>query len=138
MLSNPVSATLGTGSATGTILNDDSAGAVTISIADASLTEPDTGVNGRMKVKVTLASSSTQTITVRFDTANGTAAAGSDYKRKGGTVTFQPGQTSKVVQVVVVGDVAVEGNETFFVNLTNPVGATILDAQGLYTINNDD
>jgi hypothetical protein len=138
VLSNPVNATLGVSSSTATIQNDDSAGTVTISIADASLTEPDAGANGKMKVKVTLSGPSTQTVTVRFDTADGTATGGSDYKKKGGTVTFSPGQTSKTVQIVVVGDGAVEGNETFFVNLTNPVGATILDAQGLYTINNDD
>jgi hypothetical protein len=32
----------------------------------------------------------------------------------------------------------VEPNETFFVNLTNAVGATIFDSQGIGTIVNDD
>jgi hypothetical protein len=40
--------------------------------------------------------------------------------------------------VVVSGDTTVEPTETFFVNLTDPVGATLADAQGQGTITNDD
>ena len=38
----------------------------------------------------------------------------------------------------VVGDLAVEPTETFFVNLSAPVNATIADAQAVGTIVNDD
>jgi predicted extracellular nuclease len=56
-----------------------------------------------------------------------------------GTVNFADGQTTATVTISVAGDTVVEGNETFFVNLTAPTGgATISDAQGLGTINNDD
>src|SRR6185503_3933053 len=40
--------------------------------------------------------------------------------------------------VTVNGDLAIEGNETFLVNVTNVSGATVSDAQGLGTIQNDD
>ncbi len=41
--------------------------------------------------------------------------------------------------MTINGDTAVEANETFFVNLTNPTnGGTIVDNQGLGTITNDD
>jgi VCBS repeat-containing protein len=40
--------------------------------------------------------------------------------------------------VQVNGDVVFEANETFFVNLSSPVNATIADAQGVSTIVNDD
>lgn len=40
--------------------------------------------------------------------------------------------------VVVRGDTTVESNETFVVNLSNPVGATIADGSGMGTITNDD
>jgi len=40
--------------------------------------------------------------------------------------------------VIVNGDLLVEPNETFFVNVTNVSGATIADGQGLGTIQNDD
>ena len=48
----------------------------------------------------------------------------------------------KHILVAVKGDTTVEPNETFSVNLSNPVGATLADAladrQGLGTILNDD
>jgi hypothetical protein len=39
---------------------------------------------------------------------------------------------------MVNGDVNIESNETFFVNVTNGSGATISDSQGVGTIQNDD
>ena len=40
--------------------------------------------------------------------------------------------------VVVNGDTEPEGDETFLINLVNPVGADLSDAQGVGTIENDD
>ena len=48
------------------------------------------------------------------------------------------GSTTYMFSVTVNGDLTVENNETFFVNLTNVVGAGVADAQGTGTINNDD
>jgi hypothetical protein len=137
-LSNPTNATIADGTATGTITNDDAAGAATLTVKDGSLLEPDTGTNGSLKVKITLSAASTQTITVQFATVGGTAAEGSDYQKKTGTVTFQPGQTSKTVSVSIVGDTAGENDETFTVTLSNPTNATIADAQATCTIVDDD
>ena len=39
---------------------------------------------------------------------------------------------------MVNGDTVTESNETFFVNVSGVVGATVTDSQGLGTINNDD
>ena len=66
------------------------------------------------------------------------ATAGVDYNTAGGGLFFPAGTTSRTVTVAVRGDTALEGNETFFVNLTAPVNATIADGQGLGTITNDD
>jgi hypothetical protein len=140
-LSSPNGATIGQGTATGTITNDDTGGGgVTISITDKSVIEPDTGQNVAARFTVSLSATSTQTVTVRFTTAPGTAVAGTggDYKHKTQVITFNPGVKNKTVAITVLGDVAVEPNETFFVNLTEPVNATILDPQGLGTIVNDD
>jgi Calx-beta domain len=79
-----------------------------------------------------------QAVTVQYQTADGTAAAGSDYVARGGTLTFGPGETSKTVSVTVNGDSAVEGDETFFLDLSSPVNATILDGRGVGTIIDDD
>ena len=139
-LSSPNGATIGQGTATGTITNDDSTGGggVTITITDKTVTEPDTGQTVSARFTVKLSQSSTQTVTVTFATAPGTATAGSDYKHKTGTITFSPGVTKKTVAIKVLGDVAVEPDETFFIDLSAAVNATILDPQGLGTIVNDD
>ncbi|HQS10880.1 MAG TPA: cellulase family glycosylhydrolase, partial [Xanthobacteraceae bacterium] len=55
-----------------------------------------------------------------------------------GTLTFAPGETSKLVHVQVTGDTAVETNETLSLNLANPTGATLADASATGTILNDD
>jgi len=77
-------------------------------------------------------------VTVDFATADGTAAAGTDYTAVDGTLTFAPGVTEQVVRVPIQGDDAFEPDETFFVNLSNPVNDVIADGQGQGTIGNDD
>lgn len=112
--------------------------APTISVNDVSVTEGNSGtVNATFTVS--LSAASTQTVTVNYATADGTATAGSDYNQpRGETVTFAPGTTSQTVSVAVNGDTTFEADETFFLNLTGPVNATLNDAQGQATILNDD
>ena len=54
------------------------------------------------------------------------------------TLTFAPGETTQTITVPVNGDVLDEADETFFVNLSSPVNATIADGQGVGTITDDD
>src|SRR5262249_23435750 len=77
-------------------------------------------------------------VTVGYATANGTAIAGQDYTTTAGTLTFAPGTTTQQITVPVLGDTTFEADETFSLNLSNPVNATISDAQGIATITNDD
>ena len=79
-----------------------------------------------------------QAITVSYSTANGTAVANSDYTAASGTLTFQPGETSRTISVSIKGDRKREADETFSVQLSNAVGATIEDASATVTILNDD
>ena len=108
-----------------------------ISINDVTLTEGDSGTK-TFNFAVTLSSPSNQTITVAYQTSNVSAVAGTDYITQTGTITFNPGEISKTVGVIVNGDTSVENNETFKVNLSTPVNATIADGEGIGTINNDD
>lgn len=56
-----------------------------------------------------------------------------------GSVTFQPGEVSKVIAVNVQGDTSVEENEGFTVTLSNPTnGAVLTTASAAGTILNDD
>lgn len=108
-----------------------------ISINDVSITEGNTGTTTAV-FTVSLSEPSTATVTVAFATANGNATAGSDYQSASGTVTFDPGQTTRTISVVINGDRTGEPNETFTVNLTSPVNAVFNDNQGIGTILDDE
>jgi hypothetical protein len=123
-------------SSTGTLLGGQVV-LTAISLDDVSVTEGDTGTKN-FNFTVTLSQASNLTVKIDFATANGTATAGNDYQATSGTLTFNPGDLTKTITVVVNGDTTNEADETFFVNLTNPQNATLSDNQGLGTILNDD
>lgn len=137
-LSNPTGAIIdGYGQGVGTIANDDIP-LPALSITDVSRNEGHKGKTG-FTFTVTLSQPSTQTVRVNFATADGTATvSNSDYTAKNGTLTFQPGQTSKTITVSVRGDKKAEADETFFVNLSSAQNALFGDGQGVGTIVNDD
>ena len=134
-LGNPSAATIQDGTATGTITDDD--GPVTalplLNIIDATVQEGETA-----QFLVTLSRTSTQTVTVDYATADGTAQQGADYTAAAGTLQFAPGEASKTIPVPTVEDTVEEQTETFTVNLSNPGGATIQDGTATGTITDDD
>jgi hypothetical protein len=111
-------------------------GQPSISISDVSITEGDSGTKVAT-FTATLSGASSLTVTASFATANGSATA-ADYQSTSGTLTFSPSQISQTISVTINGDTAFEGDDTFFVNLSNGANATIADNQGLGTILNDD
>ena len=107
---------------------------VLISISDATATE---GPGVTMDFVVTLSRSSSGTVTVGYLTLNGTAHAFSDYQYTDGTLTFQPGETSKTVSVPIIDDAVNDPGETFELLLVSPTGADIAgDGAGTGTILN--
>jgi hypothetical protein len=80
------------------------------------------------------------TVNGSTDPATGGGACGGnvDYITQTGTLAFTPSDTTKTITVSVCGDARTEVPETFFVNLSNPVNASISDGQGLGTITDDD
>jgi hypothetical protein len=115
-----------------------------VQIDDVTVTEGNTGtVEARFNVNLSWAS--TETITVAYATGdvsgigNGGATADSDYQAVSGTLTFPPGETSKIVTVLVNGDREGEiTNESFSVNLSALMNAVTLDGQGVGTIVDDE
>jgi hypothetical protein len=85
-----------------------------------------------------LSAASPQTVTVAYATVGGSAAAGSDFTSASGTLTFAPGQTTRTVTVSVKGDTVDEHDETFSVQLSTPVDATLGTATATATIRDDD
>jgi uncharacterized repeat protein (TIGR01451 family) len=119
----------------GTINDNDSP--PSLSINDVAVSEGNNGTTPAT-FTVSLSAPSGFTITVDYATADNSANSSSDYQAANGTVTFNPGETSRQVTVLVNGDADFEQNESFFVNLGNAVNASIADGQGVGTINNDD
>ena len=110
----------------------------TLNIGDVTVNEADTGTQPLAAFEVTLSAASQQTVTVMVSTQSGTAIADTDFASGSLTLTFNPGQIKQSVSAAIRGDNIVEGTETFFMNLSNPVNATIGDGQGLGTIIDDD
>jgi len=80
-------------------------GQVSLSIANASVVEGNTGSSPYtlMPFTVTLSSASSQTVTVSYTTLPGTAVAPRDFITKSGTLTFPPGDVSETVNIQIVG-----------------------------------
>ncbi len=135
-LSNPTSgATIGTGTATVTITNDDVAGSV--SVANVTIVE---GNSGSSNAVVTLTrTGGSGDFTVDYATANGTATTGSDYTATSGTASFTGGANTVTVSIPILGDTVFEPNETLSLILSNPTsGAVIGTGTATVTITNDD
>ena len=108
-----------------------------LTIDDVTLTEGDTGSTSAT-FTVRLSAASGLPVTVDYRTIDGIAIAGSDYSAAAGTLLFAIGVTIQTVTVPVLGDVRDEADETFVVNLSNAVNATLAKASGLATIRDND
>jgi Calx-beta domain/FG-GAP-like repeat/FG-GAP repeat len=135
-LSNAVNATVADAQAQGTIIDNDPVPSVTI--FNLSAFEPGGVADAAATFTLRLSNPSSAPVTFDYATADGTANAGSDYLAATGTVTFNPGETDKTINVTVKDDAIDEIDETFFVNLSNPVNATVADGQSLCTIFDND
>ncbi len=74
---------------------------------------------------------------VRYNTADGTATAGSDYNPRAGTITFSAGQTTKLIPLTINTDSLHEEDEYFTVDFVDPVGLTVA-GDATVTIADDD
>ncbi len=104
-----------------------------LSIDDASAAE-----GNSISFTITLSEAGTSTITTQYATSSAGSASANDFSARSGTLSFSAGQTSKTVSVPTIEDSAVEPNETFYLDLSSPSGATIADSRGVGTITNDD
>ncbi|MCA8938839.1 MAG: VCBS repeat-containing protein, partial [Planctomycetes bacterium] len=120
-LSGAGNATIGSSNATITINDNDAAPSVGFAMTTASIDED----MSPLSLTVTLSAASGKTITVDYASSNGSATAGSDYSAATGTLTFNAGESSKTIDLVVLDDNADESDETFLVTLSNPTQATL-------------
>jgi hypothetical protein len=66
-----------------------------------------------------------ETAAVTVSTKDGTAKAGTDYQATTARLVFAPGERVKSFTVPILNDALAEGNETFFIELSQSVGAPI-------------
>src|SRR5262249_30553453 len=76
-------------------------------------------------VPVALSAASASAVTVSYQTLDKTAKAGVDYTATSGTLTFQPGETLKVLHIAFNSSTQAGPNLVFQVKLRKPTGATL-------------
>ncbi len=94
--------------------------------------------NVRAVFTVSLDEESQLPVTVQYATMDGTATAGTDYQPAMGELTIPAGEMNMPLPITVIDDVLIEGDETFTVTLSNPVGAVLEAATGRATIRDND
>jgi hypothetical protein len=123
-LSSPVGATLlaqPTGRATIGASDAAPVALPRITVSDAISDETATW----LEFVVSLSAPSTQRVSVSYNNSNVTAANGSDYGARASTLTFAPGETTKVVKIPLLDNAVAERGEFLGLNLFSPVNATV-------------
>jgi hypothetical protein len=108
-----------------------------LSITDVRVREGNSGQRNAV-FRVTLSAPSAQTVMVDYATSDGTATDTTDYMSKTGTLSFPRFVRTRTISIPILGDTTLEGNETFFVTLSNAANAALARAHGRGTIVNDD
>ncbi|MBD2692762.1 hypothetical protein H6G68_13515 [Anabaena catenula FACHB-362] len=107
-------------------------------IANQTITEGNSG-SQIMSFTVSLTDPiNAQPALVNYATVDGTAFAGYDYTANSGTLFFNPGETSKTIDVEILGDTIYESNETFSMVLTGAGNGTIAKNTAVGTIVDND
>jgi LPXTG-motif cell wall-anchored protein len=136
-ISNMVGETIGQASTEITIQDNDPTPEARVT-STAGL-EGNAGIS-TMTFPVAITTPSSQTVSFDWTTADGTATiADHDYVSAFGSISFPPGETETTVSVQVNGDLTPELDETFAIELSNPVNGDVgFLSNGTGTIRDDD
>ncbi len=140
VLSSPVNATINSGTAVVSILDDDPI--PNIRATDLALTE---GSSGTRQAKVTVKLSSVLDVPTSFDystavdsTGANPATPGVDFVPTSGTLVVPLGSAVGYIYVDINPDTKHEPNETFLVVLSNAQNGVIMESTAVVTIIDDD
>jgi hypothetical protein len=89
---------------------------------------------GVVQIPVELNMASPNVVTVEYSIGGGTATGGVDYRCTPGTLTFAPGETSKLIELALVNDPYVEPGQTVILKLRYARGAALGTSTHTYTI----
>lgn len=133
-LSSPVGGTIADNQGQAIITSDD---VPVVSVADASSVAE--GMVSTFVISLDNLPLTGQDLMVDITTMDGTALDGADYAGGSSTLTFtSSGPLTQGVSVTTINDSLVEPDETFFVELSNPINGTIGNGHGVGTIISDD
>ncbi len=136
-LNSATGATLGSDTvATVTIVDNDDAGEVALSVSSVNVEED----AGTVSIDVTRTGDDDGAISVDYATSDDTASAGSDYTAVDATLNWANNDSAtKTITIDITDDAVTEGDESFTLTLTNATnGATIGTATATITINAND
>ncbi|MCX7999463.1 MAG: hypothetical protein N3A69_11020, partial [Leptospiraceae bacterium] len=102
--------------------NPPSSNQPTVQFANSSSSGLETVNN--ISIPVVLSAASSSTVTINY-TVSGTATSGADHNLSNGTLTFNPGETTKYITFTVTNDLSAEPNETIIITLGSPINATL-------------
>ena len=89
---------------------------------------------------VTLSSAAAHDVRVDFKTIDGTAISGgvgvnaADYGSTSGTLLIPAGESTGTIEVTIYSDKLIEGDEQFYLTLSNPVNAILVEDTAIGTI----
>jgi hypothetical protein len=126
------------GTGAGTIVDDDAAQPPANVQFDSAIYTVSEGAHYK-QINIARTGDSSSAASVDYATSDGSASQQSDYTIAIGTLRFASGETGKTLTLLITDDAYVEGDETFSLTLSNPVGVT-LGAQSVaqVTINDND
>ena len=131
-LTNPWDGTeIADGVAIGTILNDDPIPTLIVSNI-ARVNEAD----GNVEIPVNLSNRTTEVVTLRYSTTNGTATSGTDFiAQTNQTLTIPALASAGTIQIPIIDDNVYEGLETFTVTLSDTNNANFPFLEETYVVN---
>jgi chitinase len=133
VLSNPTDATLGIGTNTVTITDDDGS-IVSFTTNAVSVLE----TNDSVTLTVVRSGATNTAVAIDFTTTNVTATADDDYTGNDGTLVFAPGETTNTIVITLTDDLLYEGNQTFRVILSGITNSSLSIGTNTVTITDDD
>lgn len=101
---------------------------IRIDAVETSIIERDDNQRQTVYVHVLLSEPATSDVSYRYETVGDTASS-ADYAAINGTLTMRAGTQSGVIPITINGDNLIEGNEHFFLRLSNPTGATLANGE---------
>lgn len=104
-----------------------------------SISIAETNQNHEIAVDIMLDKPSTQEIIVNYSTKEGTALAASDYRSiQNESVTIPPGEISTSITLTILADEIKETEESFFLNLSSAINASVATDEIEITITDTD